>query len=272
MKSFVRGILTIWIVILLIVFGIVSSTKSILIDMTDGIIKTELKTNIVNVIEDYSNENISEDVIQEIEKEIEKNPNIKKIMNQYYDKILDVFSSKESNIEIDVAHELEKLIDDSEEVLKDYGVTLTEEQKQELLSVVSSSEVNTIVNDSINEIKGSLSSEVTMVIDVYSFVTSITFKVILVVLIAVALLLISLLHKNFYGWLSNFGIASIITSIILVGLSFVVTQIIDNILVESNITISTTPLNIYSYTLIILGIISIIVKMVIAKKVKKANA
>lgn len=273
MKSFIRGILTVWIVILLIVFGLVSSMKSILIDMTDGIIKTELKTNIVNVIENYANESISDDVIQEIENEIEKNPNIKKVMNQYYDKIMDVLSSKESNIEIDVVSELEKLIDDSEEVLKDYGVTLTEEEKQELLSVVSSSEVNTIVNDSINEIKDNLSSEITMVIDIYSFITSMAFKVILVVLIVVALLLIALLHKDFYSWLFNFGIASVITgTLILAILSIITTQILDNLLAESNLTISTTPLNTYSYILIILGVISIIGKIVITKKVRKENA
>ncbi len=272
MKSFIRGILTIWIVILLIVFGLVSSMKAILIETADGIIKKELKTNIVKVIKGDSSEKIQDDVIRKVEKEIDRNPNIKKVVNNYYDRILDVLSSKEANVTIDVAKELETLIDNGEEVLKDYGVTLTPNEKKELLSVVSSSAINDMVNDAITEIKRDMGSDMKRIIDAYTFLTSMTFKAILVGLIAVALLFIALLKKNLYGWLSNFGIASAITGILIgVVLPMIVTQVLTDLASESVITISTGFLNTYGYTLIALGIVSIVAERIIATKNKKTT-
>ena len=270
MKSFIKGILTIWITLLLIVLGIVSSMKSILIDTTDMIIKDELKTSIVEVIEEYANGSIPDDVIQKVEKEIDNNPTIKKLMNQCYDVIIDVLSSKESSVEIDVTKELETLIDKGEEILKDYGITFTEEEKQELLSIVSSSEINTLVNESIDELKNDIDDDVKMVIDIYIFLTSITFKVILIVLIAIALLLIALLNKNFYSWLSNLGTASMIVGILFgVILPALVKEILVSLETDSSITIPTGFLNTYGYILIAVGIISIVANIVISNIQKK---
>ena len=270
MKGFLKGLLTTWITILLIVLGIVSSIKGMLINITDEVVKTELKSNIVDIVEDFADSKIPSEAIEQLEKEIESNPTIKNLMNKYYDKVLDVLSSNKANIQIDVAKELESLIDDSEEILKDYGVTLTKEEKQELLSVISSSELNTIVNNSISEIKDNLSDDVKAAIDTYAFATGIIAKVILVGLIAVALLLISLLNKNFYGWLLNFGIASIIAGT-LVGilLPIFINLIVTMLLSEINLVISTMPLTIYGCVLLALGIISIVVEVIISKKVKK---
>lgn len=270
MKSFIRGILTVWVVILLILFVFVNSTKAILMDTTDGIIKKELKTNIVEVIVYHSEEKIPEDVIKDVEKEIDNNLNIKELMDNYYDNILDVLSSKESSVNIDSAKELEALINDGEEVLKDHGITLTQDEKDELLSVVSSDEVNDLVNDAISEIKSDMSIDIKKMIDAYIFLTSITFKVILAALIAAALVFIALLKKNFYGWLLNFGTASVITGI-LMGVIFpiVITQIITYLASDSSIIISTKTLNTYGYTLIILGLVSIVIERMIAAKNKK---
>lgn len=274
MKSFIRGILTVWVVILLILFVFVSSTKAILMDTTDGIIKKELKTNIVEVIVYHSEGKIPEDVIKDVEKEIDNNPNVKGLMDNYYDNILDVLSSKESSVNIDSAKELEALINDGEEVLKDHGITLTQDEKDELLSVVSSDGVNDLVNHAISEIKSDMSIDTKKIIDAYIFLTSITFKVILAALIAAALVFIALLKKNFYGWLLNFGTASVITGILMgVILPIVITQIITNLASDSGITISTKTLNTYSYTLIILGLVSIVIeRMIAAKNMKKAES
>lgn len=270
MKSFIKGILTIWIAILLIVFGVVSSMKSVIIDATDMMMKDELKTNIIAAIENLANKDIPENVIQKVENEIDNNPIIKKLLSRYYDVIMDVLSSKETNVQLDVAKELEALIDMGEEVLGNYGFTLTDQEKQEILSAVSSSEINDLINDSINELKIDLSSDEQMIIDGYIFLTSMTFKVILIVLIAIALLLIALLNKNFYSWLSNFGIAAIITGILMgILLPMLVTEILASLETDSSIPISTASYSTYGYTLIILGIVSIAVKIVISNIQKK---
>lgn len=266
MKIFTRGILTIWITILLIVFGLVINIKSFVVNIADGVIKNELKTNIVEVIENYPNYEIPKESIKEIEKQIDNNQTIKEIINKYYDKVIDVLSSNNS-VEINIKEDMKYLLDNSEEILKDYGVTLSSEEKDALLSIVASDEINTIVNDSVNEVKNNLSSDLKMAIDIYNFITSTIFKIILIVLVAIALLLISLLYKNYYGWLFNFGVSAIIVGVFYGMIApLIFNQTIANLISENKIIISLTTLNIYGYILLSLGIISIIIKILIVKK------
>lgn len=266
MKAFLRGILTIFVTILLIIFGLVNSMRAILIGTTDKMVKKEIKTNVVKIIEDSVGDDVRDDVINKVEKEIDNNPNVGKLIDNYYDKILDALTSDSASIEIDAVKEIENLLDDSEEILKDYGVVLTEEEKDELLSTVSSSEINTIVNDAISNVKSNMSSDMKNILDVYAFLMSQTFKVILVGLVVVSLILIALLKKSFYGWLSNFGVASIIAGVVVgIVLPLIVSGLVSSIASSENLEFSTSTLNTYGYILIILGIIAIIGKIVITK-------
>lgn len=268
MKGFMRGILTIFITIMLICFAIVNSMKEVLIDTTDKIVKKEIKTSVLELVETYvsENDNVDDDVLSKVEREVDNNSDIKKLMDKYYDKIFNILSGSEEIIEIDATKEIENLIADSEKILKDYGISLTEEDKKELLSVVSSDEVNKIVNDAIVEVKSNMSSDVMTLINTYSFLTSPIFKVILIVLVVVSLLFIALLKKSFFGWLANFGISSIVAGITVgIILPMLVKVITDGIKTYGNLDISISILNIYGYIFIIIGILSIVTKVIISK-------
>lgn len=270
MKRFLRGILTIWIVILLMVFGLVLSLKSIVIDTADNIIKNEIKNNIVSVIENYNDEKISDEVIEEIKNSIENNEEVKKLMNTYFDKIVSILSDKNSNERIDVSSELNNIINDGEKILNDYGITLSSDDKQELLSIVSTEEVNNLVNDTIVEIKSNLNSQTKVVLDIYSFVIGKTFKLILIALIIVTLILIALLKKSYYKWLSNFGTSSITVGIIIgVLIPLSISSILKTISPNNDAVISTVSLKNYGYILIILGLIAIILNQIISKLLVK---
>ncbi len=270
MKRFLRGIFTIWIVILLMVFGLVLSLKSVVIDTADSMIKNEFKNNIVSVIESYNDEKISNEVIEEIQKSIESNEEIKELINTYFDKIISILSDTNSNERIDVSSELNNIINDGEKILNNYGITISSNDKQELLSIVSINEVNNLINDTITNMKSNFNSDTKVILDIYSFAVGRTFKIILITLIITILVLIALLKKSYYKWLSNFGISSIISGIIMgILIPLSISTIIKTISLDNDIVISTNSLSNYSYILIILGVISIILNIIIFKLLSK---
>jgi len=265
MKAFLRGIFTTWLTFLLIGLGLVLSLKGILVDTADTFIKKEITNNVVKTIENYNDEKISEEVITKVKDTIENNKEVKKIVNTHFDKIVTTLSDKEVNINIDVTEELNSIIDAVEQILKDNGVTITEAQKQKLLNSVSTDEVNYLVNEVVTEAKQSITPETKVVLDAYNFLTGQTLRLIIIALIGITLLLIALLKKSIYKWLSNFGVAAIISGTVVgILLPLLVNTILDTFLKDSNMTISIKSLNNYGYILIALGVISIILKIVIS--------
>lgn len=270
MKSFFRGLLTIWIIILLVILGIVLSLKNMLVNTADEIIKKEVTNTIVDEIENYTNKRIPEEVINEVEDTIENNKEIKEIVNTYFDEMIDILSNKEDNTEIDVAEELNNLIDDGEKILNKNNITIPEEEKQKLLSIASSEEVNDLINSTITEAKQSMNSEILIALDIYNFLTDPSTKLIIIALIIISLLFIALLKKSAYLWLSNFAVASILSGIFVgILVPILIDSILKAIASEVKFSISTNSLTTYGYTLIILGVISIIIKALISMILKR---
>ena len=187
-------------------------------------------------------------------------------MNKYFDKIIAVLSSKEDSVDIDVAKEIEEIINDSEDLLEEHGVTISEEEKEELIEALSSDELNDAVNEALTEMKSNMDSDVKAVFDFYVSVTSSSFKIVVIALIAIALVIIALLHKNYYGWLFNLGIASIITGVLLgLALPSLIDAVIAEMSSESDVILSTVAFSRYGYILLAVGVVSIVAKIFIGK-------
>lgn len=264
MKVFLRGLLTIWLFVLLVVFGIIINVKSVLVNTTDVIIKKEIKENVVTIVEKLDEE-VPKDVITKIEKQIDENKKLKKIMDNYYDQIIKAFGNN-GTIQIEIEKQLETLIDNSEDILKEYNIIITEETKKEMLNTVSSSEINEIVNDSISEAKSNMSDDVKTVLDIYVFATSLTFKMILVGLMLVTIVMIAFLKKSYFKWLSNFGVSSTLAGMIFaIVLPTLVSALLMDIIQENNMVIDLMSFHTYGYILIGIGILSIILNIVIPK-------
>lgn len=268
MKKFLRGILTIWLTLLLIILGIVLNFKSILINTTDTYIKKEISNNLVATMKEYAGEEINEEVIKNIRTKIESNTSLQQIMNTYYDKIINSISG-DSVERIDVSSDLKNIMEEGEEILKEYGIMITEEEKNELFAMVSNEEVNTLINDSITELKNDMSAQAQEMIRIYKFLTSTSFKITLIGLIIVSLVLIALLKKSYYRWLTNFGASSLITGL---GFSILLpyfVKVAEKELASTELVINTSSLVNYGYVLIGLGILSYILYFVFAKLNKK---
>jgi len=266
MKGFLRGILTIWITVLLMAFTLLLSIKGIIINTADTMVKKELTDNVVNSIVSNSSSDISDEVIDEVKDTIENNPDIKKMMDKYYDQALDILSDESSQKKIDVSKDLNGIIDEGEKILNNHGITLTEEQKEELNTIASSEEVNQLVNDTIQEAKEDLPSGTRGMLKTYKSLTSGTMKVGVILLIIVSLVLIALLKKSYYKWLSNFGGASVVSGIMIgVVLPFLFNTLLNIVEAEDDLGISISSLNTNGYILIFLGVIAIALNMIIPK-------
>jgi len=172
MKGFLRGILTVLMTVLLMVFTLFISVKGIIIDTADTMMKKELTDNVVNTIVENSTSDISNEVIDEVKDTIERNPEIKQMMDKYFDQAIDILSSNDSTEKIDVSKELNGIINEGEKILNNHGITMTEEQKEELNSIASSDEINHLVNDTIQEVKEDLPSSTKGMLKTYKSFTN----------------------------------------------------------------------------------------------------
>lgn len=266
MKKFVLFLFSLGMFFLLGILGISLSTKGILMDTADGLVKNEIKNNMVKVVEESTNEAIPSEVVKKIEKELENNASIKKMMSKYYDQLMEVLTTDKNELSIDISKEVKTLIDENEAILKEYGITLSESDKQQILDLVSSEELNKVVNENIEEIKNNLSTDTKIVLDGYRFLTGDTFKGIIISVILVFIVLICLLKKNYYGWLFNFSIASFFVGNFYVVISLVTNAIIQDSLQESGITISIDSLSMYGYILVGLAVMAFVIYSVFKKR------
>lgn len=269
MKRIIIGLLTMFLTIFILTFGVSLNLKSTIIDTMDGVIKNEIAKNVIDV----AAEEIGVDknkVKKELDEVLEKNDDIKKVMDTYYDKFINIILDKEQAEDIDLSKEMDNLLDIGENILKDQGINLTEEMRSELKSVVSSSEVNKVFNEAIEEVKQDLPQEIKRGVEIYDFITGTSFRLILIGLILLAIVLIAILKKSIYKWLANLGTACIINGIMLgLAMPSVVDWIIREFAKEETIAISMHAFEQFGITTLVIGIIAIIGNIILSKVLDK---
>lgn len=116
MKKFLAGILTIIIIFAFLALGVSFSIENTIVDTIDVYVKEEATNEIVDFVSQNANIN-KEELKKEINKVFEQNPAIKNTIDGYLDKIVSTITSDEL-IEIDIAQELDSLLDATEPILK----------------------------------------------------------------------------------------------------------------------------------------------------------
>lgn len=269
MKRIITGLLTIFLTMFILAFGVSLNLKSTIIDTMDEAIKNEVIKNIIDVAADDIGID-KEKAKTELDKALEKNDDIKNIMSTYYDKFINVILDKEQVGDINISKEIDNLLDVGETILKDQGIELTEEMKSELKSVVSSTEVNKVFNETIEEVKQDLPQEIKTSVKIYDFITSTSFRFILIGLILLAIVLIALLKKSIYKWLSNVSTACIINGIMLgIAMPSLVDWIIRELATEENIVIATGAFERFGIITLAIGVVAIIGNVILTKALDK---
>lgn len=266
MKKFLRGLLTFLLTILFIVLGFVFSFKSMIVNTADQLVKKEMTDFLVTTMKEQTEIPVEEETIEKIKNTIQENESVQNLFNTYFDKIMNVLSSENPNETINISENLDSLLTDGENILKEYGITLTKEDKEELEKLVSSEELNTFVNETLVEAKEEMPVQAREAIRIYQFVMGTTFKIILIGLILLDLLCIALLKKSCYKWLSNLGGATLMTGLFMgIALPIIMTNLIKAIDNQNVFAIDTHALSMYGYILIGIGVLSYILEFIVKK-------
>lgn len=268
MRKFLIGLLTILLTFAFLVLGISWNLKAVITENIEGILKEEITTEIVSEVAKNTNIN-KENVKKELTKVMEENVGLKNAIDDSFEKIMDILSGKEVN-EINLSHELENVIHNSEKVLKSYGITVSKEEKEKLLHIVSSEEFNKDFQNSVREVQENLPSNTKVVINAFLFFRSTTFKCILVGSIIVILGLIAILKKSYYKWLGNLSEATFISGILFgILMPWVVNLINQELVGRNRFVLSMNSISQYGYILLGIGIFSLVLKVVFAKILDK---
>ena len=247
MKKFLTCILTLWLISLIFLVGLTLNIKSIVLESTDIIIKDEITESLIDLIENEVDVD-KEKIKKEINETLKENKNIRNLTETVYDKFLDTINGKTNQTKIDLTKELDSLINEGEIILNKYGITITEESKEEIKTIINSDEMQKFFNETLDEINEEMTEE-----------TKIT------IFIIIAIVLIGILKKSYYKWLSNLGISLITTGIIFALLSTLILSIITEEIPGINPSFG---INTFIITTIIMGIIMIITNIILTKYLK----
>lgn len=267
LKKICLGFLMILLVLDLFLLGLVSNIKATVKDAVSSVVKQEVAKEIVDNIGNQVNVD-KEKVANDIKKVLEENKTFNTMLDKYYDVIVDALKNNESTININITEDIDSLITESEKILKEYNIELDEKMKSEIKKFASSNEMNKIINEDIVALKNEMPSEMSTAIDIFTFITSSTFKAILFGILAIIIILIGLLKKSYYQWLSNLGIASIGSAIPLILTPYFVNYLTTQ-MGEESITITLTSIATYGYVSIGIGIGEILLNTILKKMKNK---
>lgn len=252
------------------------TTKKIIVStLTDSMVTKEVSNQVTNVIYEYAPDAITDEVLTRIEEEIATNPEVQSIVNKYFDGIVESIVNN-TDVEVpDTKEELEKLINDNVDLLNEMNVTLTEEQKNEIVNELEDSKVIETVYKTVSySVKKGLTEEQKTAIGIYSFITSNTFKYIICGVILALLLVVCLVKKSIYKWMINVSPSLIIIGL---GILFVLPMLIDKIggmltnkLIGKTADININVLTNWGIAYLVLGVI-LTVGYIIIKNVKKED-
>jgi hypothetical protein len=264
MKKFLTCILTLWLISLIFLVGLTLNIKSIVLESTDIIIKDEITESLIDLIENEVDVD-KEKIKKEINETLKENKNIRNLTETVYDKFLDTINGKTNQTKIDLTKELDSLINEGEIILNKYGITITEESKEEIKTIINSDEIQKFFNETLDEINEEMTEETKNNIKIFTYVTSTSFKLLITIFIIIAIVLIGILKKSYYKWLSNLGISLITTGIIFALLSTLILSIITEEIPGINPSFG---INTFIITTIIMGIIMIITNIILTKYLK----
>lgn len=250
LRGFGSFVLQVVLIVCLILLGVSFALKDTLVDLIyDEVIKEEITNNI----------------------DIEQNKELVKLFEMDESKVFieDILSDITSTY--DTGYDIEKEIvifirENKDEFSKLYDVEFSDEDINKLESEINKSDLNEKYSEIKNEFKSDLDKEERMIFDIYNFVVSSTFKIMLICISLINLLLIALLQKSYFKWIRALGVVSIIGGV----LGFVFGIIIDYLLMEAfeMNALEIGFLSKYSIGLLVGGIIAIVIYFVIARSNK----
>lgn len=271
-------------------FGIMMSSIIIMISVLFLSISFSIKDNFIsNLQTDIVDEKVADEVISLIEnnlnnltndekdlirKEIKDNKNTSKIVNKYFNNMIDDISNEKEEYNVpDVKEEISLVTDSCLEILESSrGKEIPEEIKNDIKTKFTNDKnINNIYKNSINSLKSGENESLGEVVSLYNFVTDKNVKIGFCLTSLFFILLMLILSKPKYSFLFNIGITALLPGLgILFGIVPVLEDFTKSFSDKIDISSFTNNLSDISHYLILIPIILIclyfIIKLILKNK------
>ena len=265
MKKFICGLLTVLLIILFSTLIFSLNFKKVVVNtISNVVVKEEIVSSINDVISSFDDK-VNDEVLEKVEDNIKQSEAIDEVTEDIFDEVMGYLNNGDEIVIANIDGELEKLIDENKDTLKDYGIEITEEDKQEIIDSIA---LDDLINEKIEEevmiVKDNMSSEELFVLNIYNVLTSSTLQIGMIIGIIAIIVIIALIKKRLYKWMINVGIALCCVGIVNVIFMPIVVNLIRGV-----ITIDIDGIVTNGYIALGIGILLIVVHLLLNKFIKK---
>lgn len=264
LKNVVIILLNIVLINLLIIFAISFNLKNI---VRDDLIKEVIKEEII--VKEFQPKDLEVTKNEEIN-QILNTPEVQELVDKYLDISFSTLMNDEASSNIELEKDILKFFQENKAVIDEkIGVEITDEMIEKVEEQLDSKELSRVFEQSLNNAKNSMPKEVKIILQVYNYLISGMFKLIILSLISIILLVIAILQKSFYKWLGPLGISSLIG-----GFGVILMSLIVKIVVQASSDLTGFKLKSLIITGIImalLGVALIIIRKILDKNVAKED-
>ena len=228
--KFIKKIISTFLILVLInLITILAISYNLKETLVNGLIKEVIQENIKTIDNNYIGENsenlknIDDSKLQELLDSQEIQDLLEKYMDITIDGISDEQNLDNISIEQDVLDYLKK---NKEELSDIFGENITNEMIDQAKEKFDSKESSKIFKETIQNTEKNLTKSEKFILNCYKFFISKAFKIVLVALIVFDLLLLALLQQSAYKWLNSFAVATLISGVMLIIISFTTETIV----------------------------------------------
>lgn len=200
-------------------FIITFSIKGI---FTEGLVNEIVKDELSNQISD------SLEVDKEKVEKVLENENVNSAIQGYIDDTLDGLIDEKSLDNIDIGKDITEFIQENKHDLENnFGISISDDKIEKVLNSEEYKIINEEYKNAIKRTKDEMPEYQKQIVRLYNFITTNTFKIILLVIIVILLVIISLLQKSFYRWLKSCAISTIISGVLVLIMAYIVNIIVN---------------------------------------------
>lgn len=200
-------------------FIITFSIKGIFTEgLVNEIVKDELSTQISDSLEVDK---------EKIEKVLE-NENVNRVIQGYIDDTLEGLIDEKSLDNIELGKDITTFIQENKSDLENnLGISISDDKLEEILNSEEYKVINEEYKNAIKRTKDEMPEYQKQIVRLYNFITTNTFKIILLIIIVILLVIISILKKSFYKWLKSCAISTIISGVLVLIMAYLVSFIVN---------------------------------------------
>ncbi len=284
MKKFLNGLLTlllgIFIFILLFSFYGKMLFSGFITDFLKGVSTNIVDENFVVADKKVNDSKIKVekyltlgDLVSSSEyKELLKDKGVQEILQKYIDSaisgVVDPNSLEDVNLEEDLVN---YLIENKDELKRKYNIDISDEDIKKMQEDGTFKDIKDNYIKSVETASASLSKFQKSLIKAYTFLCSVSFKILMIVLIIIDLVLISILERSLYKWINILGINLVTCGVLNIILGIILHFSINGIIARLNLGLRFNMLKISLVGLIaaIIGGIFMVVYFAIKRIVDK---